>query len=95
MAHLIQRGIRGMGKSHNRRPSHGTARKRHTTQQHDSKTQRENLKGSPDPKGHERHRKMSQSQTKPRHHEEETYNTATQQHNTTRGPEGLTRSQGA
>ena len=29
--------------------------------------------GSPDCKGHERHRKISQSQTKTRHREEETY----------------------
>ena len=87
--------MRGTGKCHNHRPSHGTARKRHITQQHDSKTQLEDLKGLPDPKGHERHRKMSQSQTKPRHREEETYNTTTRQQNTTRGPGGLTGSQGA
>ena len=82
--------MRGTGKCHNHRPSHGTARKRHITHPHNSKTQLEDLKGSPDPKGHERHRKMSQSQTKPRHREEETYNTATRQQNISRGPEGLT-----
>ena len=60
-------------------------------QPHDSKTQLENLKRSPDPKGHERQRKMSQSQTKrgiarKRH----ITLTATRQQNTTRGPERLT-----
>ena len=82
--------MRGTGKYHNHRPSHSTVRKSYITQPHDSKTQLEDQKGSPDPKGHERHRKMSQSQTKPRHREEETYNKATRQQNTTRGPEGLT-----
>ena len=81
--------MRGTGKCHNHIPSHGIARKRHITQPHDSKTQLEDQKGSPYPKGYERHRKMSQSQTKPRHREEETHNTATRQQNTTRGPEGL------
>ena len=58
-------------------------------QPHDSKTQLEDLKRSPDPKGYERQRKMSQSQTKPQHRIEEIYNTVTRQQNTTRGPEGL------
>ena len=80
----------GRGQYHNHRPSHGTARKRHITQPHDSKTQQKDLKRSPDPKGHERHRQMPQSQTKPRHREEETYNIATRQQNTTRRPEALT-----
>ena len=72
--------MRGTGKCRNHRPSHGTARKRHITQPHDSKTQLEDLKRSPDPKGYERHRKMSQSQTKRRHREKDTYTlTATQQ----------------
>ena len=65
------------GKIHNHRLSNGTARKRHITQQHDCKTQLEDLKGLPDPKGQERYRKMPQSQKKPRHREEETYNTYT------------------
>ena len=86
--------MRGTGKYHNHRLSHSTARKRHTTPPHDSKTQQEDLKGSHDPKGYERYRKMSKSQTKPRHREEEIYNTATRQQNTTRGPGGLTGSQG-
>ena len=81
--------MRGTGKGHIHRPSHGTARKRHIKQPHNSKTQLEDLKGSSDTKGHERYGKMSKSQTKPRHRGEETYNTATQQQNTTRGPEGL------
>ena len=80
----------GTGKCHNHRLSNGTARKRHITQPHDSKTQLEDLKGLPDPKGQERYRKMPQSQTKPRHREEETYNTTTRLQNTTRGPERLT-----
>ena len=50
-------------------------------QPHDSKTQLDDLKRSPDPKGHERHRKIPQSQTKPQHREEEIYNTATRQQN--------------
>ena len=82
--------MRGIGKYHNHRPSHGTARNRHITQPHDSKTELEDLKRSPDPKGHERHRKIPQSQTKPQHREEEIYNTATRQQNTTKGPEELT-----
>ena len=69
----------GIGKCPNQRPSHGTARKRHITQPHDSKTELEDLKRSPDPKGHEMHRKIPKSRTKPRHREEETYNTATRQ----------------
>ena len=81
--------MRGTGKCHNHSPSHGTARKRHITQPHDSKTQLEDLKGSPDPKGHGRHREMSLSKTKPQHRVEETYNTTKRQQNTTSGPEGL------